>query len=117
MIVLVAALRDLRDVPRALSSLRKVGLYTVTTALVTINWGLFIWAVNSDHIVQTSLGYYINPLVNVLLGMMFLGERLNRKQAFSVGGWQRSALSACLSIWESCRGSPSRWQRHSASTP
>ena len=97
MIVLVAVLRDLRDVPRALSSLRKVGLYTVTTALVTTNWGLFIWAVNSDHIVQTSLGYYINPLVNVLLGMLFLGERLNRKQALSGAGDARRCQPACQS--------------------
>ena len=84
MIVLVAAMHDLRDVPRALYNLRSVGLYAVTTALVTTNWLLFIWAVNTDHIVQTSLGYYINPLVNVLLGMMFLGERLNHNQTISV---------------------------------
>jgi chloramphenicol-sensitive protein RarD len=84
MIVLVAVMRDLRDVPRALHNLRSVGLYAVTTALVTTNWLLFIWAVNTDHIVQTSLGYYINPLVNVLLGMLFLGERLNRNQTISV---------------------------------
>ena len=84
MIVLVAVLRDLRDFPRALSSLRKVGLYALTTALVTTNWGLFIWAVNNDHIVQTSLGYYINPVVNVILGVVFLRERLNRNQWISI---------------------------------
>ncbi len=116
MIVLVAVLRDLRDVPRALSSLRKVGLYAVTTALVTTNWGLFIWAVNNDHIVQTSLGYYINPLVNVLLGMLFLGERLNRKQALSVALATLGVISLLVNLG-SCRGSRSRWRCRSASMP
>jgi chloramphenicol-sensitive protein RarD len=100
MVVLVAILRDLRDVPRALSSLRRVGLYIVTTALVTTNWGLFIWAVNNDHIVQTSLGYYINPLINVLLGMLFLGERLNRKQLFSVALATLGVSSLLVSLGE-----------------
>ena len=63
-----------------------------TTLLVGFNWFLFIWAINSNHILQTSLGYYITPLVNVLLGMIFLKERLRRMQmaalvlaAFAVG--------------------------------
>lgn len=100
MVVLVAVLRDLRDFPRALSSLRKVGLYALTTVLVTTNWGLFIWAVNNDHIVQTSLGYYINPLVNVLLGVLFLGERLNREQALSVGLATLGVTSLLVSLGE-----------------
>jgi chloramphenicol-sensitive protein RarD len=100
MIILVAALRDLRDVPRVLSSLRSVGLYAVTTALVTTNWLLFIWAVNSDHIVQTSLGYYINPLVNVMLGMLFLGERLNRNQTISVALAAIGVVSLLVNLGE-----------------
>ena len=48
------------------------------------NWFLFIWAINSNHILQTSLGYYINPLVNILLGMVFLGERLSWMQWIAV---------------------------------
>ena len=51
-----------------------------TTLLVGFNWFLFIWAINSNHILQTSLGYYITPLVSVLLGMVFLKERLRRMQ-------------------------------------
>src|SRR4051794_666168 len=100
MVILVAALRDLRDVPRALSSLRSVGLYAVTTALVTTNWLLFIWAVNTDHIVQTSLGYYINPLVNVVLGMLFLGERLNRNQTISVALAALGVISLLVNLGE-----------------
>jgi len=55
-----------------------------TTLLVGSNWFLFIWAINNDHILQASLGYYTNPLVNVLLAMVFLGERLRRLQIVAV---------------------------------
>lgn len=55
-----------------------------TTLLVGFNWFLFIWAINSNHILQTSLGYYITPLVSVLLGMIFLKERLRRMQIAAI---------------------------------
>jgi chloramphenicol-sensitive protein RarD len=57
---------------------------TLTTLLVGGNWLLYIWAVNAGYMLQASLGYYINPLVNVLLGMVFLKERLRRWQALAV---------------------------------
>ena len=53
--------------------------------LVGANWLLYVWAVNNDHLLQASLGYYINPLVNVVLGMVFLKERLRTPQAIAVG--------------------------------
>jgi chloramphenicol-sensitive protein RarD len=56
-----------------------------TTALISTNWGAYIWAVNSGHIVDASLGYFLNPLVNVLLGVLFLGEGLSRAQRIAVG--------------------------------
>lgn len=56
----------------------------VTATLIGSNWLIFIWAVNSDHLVEVSLGYFINPLVSVLLGVLFLGERLR--------GWQWAAV-------------------------
>jgi chloramphenicol-sensitive protein RarD len=55
-----------------------------STLLVGFNWFLFIWAINNDHILQTSLGYYINPLLNVLLGTIFLGERQRPLQMVAV---------------------------------
>lgn len=65
-------------------------MYLVSTAiLVGANWLIFIWAVTSNHMLDASLGYYINPLINVLLGMVFLGERLRKLQWFAV------ALAAC----------------------
>ncbi|GAA3597531.1 MAG: EamA family transporter RarD [Gibbsiella quercinecans] len=59
-------------------------LLAVTALLVGGNWLLFIWAVNNHHMLEASLGYFINPLVNVLLGMLFLGERFRRMQWLAV---------------------------------
>lgn len=59
-------------------------LLLITGALMAANWGIYIWAINNGHIVQSSLGYYINPLLNVLFGFLFLGERLNRWQCVSL---------------------------------
>lgn len=64
----------------------KLMLWLLFTAVILgANWGLFIWAVNSDHMLEASLGYYINPLLNVLLGMLFLGERLRTLQWLALG--------------------------------
>jgi chloramphenicol-sensitive protein RarD len=65
--------------PRTLAAL------LASTACIAVNWGLFIWAVNTDRVLSTSLGYYINPLVSVLLGLVVLRERLNRRQWLAVG--------------------------------
>lgn len=56
----------------------------LSAALITINWGLFVWAVNAGQVVEVSLGYFINPLVNVLLGVAVLRERLNPRQWLAV---------------------------------
>lgn len=60
-----------------------------STVLIAVNWLVFIWAVANDHIMQASLGYFMNPLINVALGFVFLGERLRRWQKISV------ALAGC----------------------
>lgn len=57
---------------------------TVTALILGVNWFLFIWAVNNDHLLDASLGYYINPLFNVALGMIFLSEKLSKWQLFAV---------------------------------
>lgn len=59
------------------------GIITAAT-LITINWGLYIWAVNNNRIIETSLGYYINPLVSVLLGIIVLKEKLSFWQLVSL---------------------------------
>jgi chloramphenicol-sensitive protein RarD len=55
-----------------------------TATLIAVNWLIYIWAVSTDHILAASLGYYLNPLVNVLLGWLFLGERLRPLQMVAV---------------------------------
>jgi len=86
-VLLTSIITILRFWPRVLSVLhnRKILFPLIASAiLVSINWGVFIWAVNNDHILQASLGYYINPLVNVLLGVLFLKERLDLIQWVAV---------------------------------
>ena len=55
-----------------------------SATLIAINWLFYIWAVSTEHILAASLGYYLNPLVNVLLGRLFLGERLRPLQMMAV---------------------------------
>ena len=61
------------------------GRVWLAAGIVAVNWGLFIWAIQTGHAVQASLGYYIFPLVSVCLGVMVLGERLSRGQGVAVG--------------------------------
>ncbi|WP_299795201.1 EamA family transporter RarD [uncultured Shewanella sp.] len=64
---------------------KQLTVLTLTSILIAGNWLLFIWAVNNDHMLDASLGYFINPLVNVMLGMVFLSERLRKLQWCAVG--------------------------------
>ena len=84
MLVLLLATRQLGSLVPLLRSPRTVLQLVVATLLIAVNWFLYIWAVNNDRILEVSLGYYINPLLNVVLGMAFLGERLRRVQWISV---------------------------------
>ena len=59
-------------------------MLALSGALIAVNWGLYIWAVNAGHVVESSLGYFINPLLSVVLGVVVLKERLNRVQWLSV---------------------------------
>jgi chloramphenicol-sensitive protein RarD len=71
-------LRETLALPRA------AWMLAISGTLIAFNWGLYIWAVNAGHVVETSLGYFINPLLNVVLGVVLLHERLNRVQWLSV---------------------------------
>jgi chloramphenicol-sensitive protein RarD len=74
--------------PQLLSVLKQPKLLlqlTLSACFLAVNWFLFIWAVNNDHLLDASLGYYINPLFNVVLGMIFFHERLRRNQLIAVG--------------------------------
>jgi chloramphenicol-sensitive protein RarD len=67
---------------------RVFGIYAIAGGLIAVNWTIYVWAVNSNFIVETSLGYFMNPLVSVLLGILVLGERLR------VGQWVAIGLAA-----------------------
>ncbi|MFD9909784.1 EamA family transporter RarD [Streptomyces sp. NPDC059063] len=64
---------------------RRLGLVVIAAAVITLNWGVYIWAVNSGHVVEASLGYFINPLVTIAIGVLLLGERLRPAQWAAVG--------------------------------
>ncbi|GAA2639278.1 EamA family transporter RarD [Streptomyces vastus] len=64
---------------------RRLGLITVAATVITINWGVYIWAVNTGHVVEASLGYFINPLVTIAMGVLLLKERLRPAQWAAVG--------------------------------
>lgn len=83
-VILVATGRT-GDIGPALRSPRTLMMATLTAALISLNWGIYIWAIAADRTVETALGYYINPLVTVLMGAVLLGERLSRAQVVAVG--------------------------------
>ena len=68
-------------------------MLALSGALIAINWGLYIWAVNAGHVVESALGYFINPLLSVMLGVLVLHERLNRVQ------WASVAIAAVGVLW------------------
>ena len=81
---LVLVSRRWREFKKVMSSPRTLLVLLTTSLLVGGNWLIYIWAVNNGRVLQASLGYYINPLVNVLLGVLFLKERLRTAQRLAV---------------------------------
>jgi len=73
------------DIGPALRSPRTLAMAATTALIIAVNWLIYVWAIAVDRTVETALGYYINPLVTVLLGAALLGERLNRWQVAAVG--------------------------------
>lgn len=84
LLVILTVVKKWRLVKSALFNVKTAGWLLLSAALLGFNWGLFIWSVNNNHMLDASLGYYINPLLNVLLGMLFLSERLRRLQLVAV---------------------------------
>ncbi|WP_295812998.1 EamA family transporter RarD [uncultured Nitratireductor sp.] len=72
------------DIRQALRSPRTLLMAALTAAIITCNWGIYVWAIAVDRTVETALGYYINPLVSIAMAALFLGERLNRYQIAAV---------------------------------
>jgi len=83
-LVLVLIRRRWHDIRRSMSSKKNWITSSASAFFIGINWFLYVWAVNANHIVETSMGYFINPLISVLLGILFLKERLGFWQGVSV---------------------------------
>ena len=84
-LLIVAVSRGWRALAQGLRSRRRLGFLTLAAALLGFNWGVYVYSVNSGQVVEAALGYYINPLVTVLLGVLVLRERLRPPQWVAVG--------------------------------
>src|SRR4051794_39055520 len=101
--VLVTLWRRWDAIRAAAASGRIVLIMALTAALIAANWLIYVWAVVAGHVLETSLGYYLNPLFNVLLGVFLLKERLSRAQAGAVllaaAGVAALAWGAVSGLW------------------
>ena len=85
LVVILFILGFKAQIKKSFTLIKEKTLFVIlSTALIGTNWFIYVWAVNRGHIVETSLGYFINPLMNVFLGVFFLGERLRRWQWVSI---------------------------------
>lgn len=84
LVVLLKILGKFDDFIATLKSLRRLAPLVLSSLLISVNWLVFIWAINSERILETSLGYYINPLVSVFLATMVLKEKLSRLQLIAI---------------------------------
>ncbi|AUQ72087.1 EamA family transporter RarD [Phaeobacter inhibens] len=82
---LLIILRRTRDLRAALTSPRVLMMGAVTAALISVNWGIYVWSIATGHALDAALGYYINPLFSVMLGAVLLGERLSPAQLVAIG--------------------------------
>ena len=82
--ILVPMFRQVEGLRTVLRKPRRLAVLFVTASLLSVNWGIFIYGVVSGQLVQTSLGYFLNPLVSILLAFLFLRERLSLVQIFAV---------------------------------
>lgn len=95
-LLIVLARRQGPDLRAALANRRTLALLALSATLIAVNWVVYVWAIQNGQVYAASLGYYINPLVNVLLGTVLLGEKLSRPQwaAVSLAGIGVSLLAA-----------------------
>lgn len=85
MVVILVAWRRVPQLRALLRDRRRLLLICAAAVVITVNWGGYIWGVNNGRVVETSLGYFINPLVTVLMGVLVLDERLRRLQWIAMG--------------------------------
>ncbi|GAA5443013.1 protein RarD [Microbulbifer sp. NBRC 101763] len=96
-LLIMLLLGKLPDLVHTLRDGKKMRGLALTTALISGNWLVFIWAINNGHLLESSLGYYINPLINIVLGVLFLGEKLRRLQWLAVA---LAAMGIVHELWQ-----------------
>ncbi|MBG5893850.1 EamA family transporter RarD [Providencia hangzhouensis] len=97
MILLLTVSRHWSYVRQVLKQPKKILVLGVTATTIACNWLIYIWAVNNGYMLQASLGYFINPLVNVLFGILFLQERFRRMQWIAVG---LALTGVLIQLWQ-----------------
>ncbi|EPL6454150.1 MULTISPECIES: EamA family transporter RarD [Providencia] len=97
MLLLLTVTRHWSYLRQILKQPKKILILGVTATTIACNWLIYIWAVNNGHMLQASLGYFINPLVNVLFGMLFLQERFRRMQWVAVG---LALTGVLIQLWQ-----------------
>lgn len=97
LVLLNAAMGTWAPVRAAWTNPRTRLLLVVASALITVNWGLYIWSVNNNHVVDASLGYFITPFISVALGTLVLGEHLRSTQKIAIG---IAFASVALLTWD-----------------
>ena len=114
-LALVLATRRWSHLRAVLADRRTLAFLAVAAAVIAVNWGTYTWGVNNGHVVETSLGYFINPLVTIVLGVVVLGERLRPLQwaALSIAA---AAVIELTSTTAGCPGSRSPSRSPSAPT-
>ncbi len=80
LMIFILFTKQIKDFRAAAFNAKTIGIYAIAGALLSVNWLIYVWGVNAGFIVETSLGYFINPLLSVLLGVVFLRERLRPAQ-------------------------------------
>ncbi|PQJ52760.1 EamA family transporter RarD [Psychrosphaera saromensis] len=85
LMIIISVKKNWSQISSILKKPKTLLILIASASILAFNWWLFIWAINNNHLLDASLGYYINPLLNVALGMFFLGERLSKLQYAAVG--------------------------------
>lgn len=88
------------DLSAALRQPRMLGMGAVTAALISVNWGIYVWAIGSGHALDAALGYYINPLFSIFLGAVLLRERIGRLQGVAI---VLAVVAVAILTWDAGR--------------
>jgi chloramphenicol-sensitive protein RarD len=93
LVIVLTVRQQWKWLPRVLRQPRILASFVASALLLTANWFIYMWSVNNGHVIDASLGYFINPLINVLLGLLVLKEKLRR------GQWIAMAVAASGVAW------------------